>query len=182
MYYFVPDRRTEEPRRVRQRMCSLDPRQGYSSPRCATQIDAEDESLNKWKASLGLGAGAGSELAGPRVVTISLSLLAEGRAAGPIVLDLSSPEAVASLKKNPVTIKVSIPSSPRRRRDYSAHRRHAFVEQEGSEYAVELKFQVNGLVTGLKYIQVSRASSEGRFRTKDPDDVILGRKESWHQR
>jgi hypothetical protein len=75
--------------------------------RCLSQIDAADESLNKWKASLGLGAG-GAELEGPRVVVLSLSLHAEGRAAGPIILDLSSPEAVAAFKKNPVTIKVSL--------------------------------------------------------------------------
>lgn len=97
------------------------------------ELDKDDESLAKWKASLGVGTGASNASAGPRIEMISLSLVAESRAAGPIVLDLSNPTELAALKKNPVTIK------------------------EGSEYAVELKFKVDGaIVSGLKYIQVVR--------------------------
>lgn len=61
---------------------------------------------------------------------ISLSLVSPSRPT-PIVFDLTKPDELASLRKNPVTIK------------------------EGSEYAVELKFSINhDVVTGLRYIQV----------------------------
>ncbi len=63
---------------------------------------------------------------------ISLSLVSASRTE-PIVFDLSQPDSLAALKKNPVTIK------------------------EGAEYAVELKFSINhDVVTGLRYIQVVR--------------------------
>ncbi|GAA5887963.1 hypothetical protein JCM6882_000817 [Rhodosporidiobolus microsporus] len=95
-----------------------------------SQLDAEDESLNKWKASLGLGAGgAAGSSEGPTVSPLTLSLISASRPT-PIELDLSSPGALAGLKSNPVVIK------------------------EGAEYNVELKFRVGNLVSGLKYIQV----------------------------
>ncbi|GAA6041156.1 hypothetical protein JCM8097_004143 [Rhodosporidiobolus ruineniae] len=95
------------------------------------KLDAEDESLNKWKASLGLGAGGAAGGSGPNVQCLVLSLHSASRPT-PIEFDLSNPSALEGLKKNPVTIK------------------------EGSEYSVELKFQVNNLVSGLKYIQAVR--------------------------
>jgi Rho GDP-dissociation inhibitor len=57
-------------------------------------LDAEDESLQKWKASLGLGtAAAGSGGAagnqGPKVEMLSLSLVSDSRPQGPLVLDLT---------------------------------------------------------------------------------------------
>ncbi|GAA5820649.1 hypothetical protein JCM11251_003094 [Rhodosporidiobolus azoricus] len=95
-----------------------------------SKLDAEDESLNKWKASLGLGAGgAVGKSDGPSVSPLTLCLHSASRPS-PIELDLSSPQALAGLKANPVVIK------------------------EGSEYNVEIKFLVNNLVSGLKYIQV----------------------------
>ncbi|ORY84103.1 E set domain-containing protein [Leucosporidium creatinivorum] len=98
------------------------------------ELDKEDESLAKWKASLGIGAGAATgAVDGPRVSMISLSLVSESRKAGPIELDLTNPEKLKDLKKNPIVIK------------------------EGAEYAVELKFSINhDVVTGLRYIQVVR--------------------------
>ncbi|TNY23567.1 E set domain-containing protein [Rhodotorula diobovata] len=103
------------------------------------QLDAEDESLARWKASLGIGAGAGagagpssSSGSGPNVEILGLSLTAPTRAQ-PIQLDLTDSDKVKDLKKSPIVIK------------------------EGAEYNVELKFKVNhGLVSGLKYIQAVR--------------------------
>ncbi|KAL8279190.1 hypothetical protein RQP46_008446 [Phenoliferia psychrophenolica] len=66
------------------------------------QLDAGDESLAKWKASLGIGAGGGGE---KNVAMLSLSLVAESRTAGPLVFDLTDADKLASLKKNPVNIK-----------------------------------------------------------------------------
>ncbi|GAA5999872.1 hypothetical protein JCM10207_005950 [Rhodosporidiobolus poonsookiae] len=94
------------------------------------KLDAEDESLNKWKASLGLGTKEGGTAgAGPAIQILTLSLTAPSRPT-PIELDLTNPSALGALKKDPVVIK------------------------EGAEYNVELKFKVNGLVSGLRYIQV----------------------------
>ncbi|GAA5984093.1 hypothetical protein JCM10908_006048 [Rhodotorula pacifica] len=95
------------------------------------QLDAEDESLARWKASLGLGAKVAAPNAGPNVEVLSLSLHSPTRPQ-PIVLDLAQPEKLKALKKDPVVIK------------------------EGVEYSVELSFKVNNLVSGLKYLQVVR--------------------------
>ena len=82
------------------------------------------ESLAKWKASLGIGAGGGGE---KNVQMLSLSLVAGSRSAGPLVFDLTDKEKLAALKKTPVNIK------------------------EGSDYAVKLEFTVSGdVVSGLR--------------------------------
>ncbi|BGP32527.1 rho GDP dissociation inhibitor [Rhodotorula toruloides] len=96
-------------------------------------LDAEDESLARWKASLGIGAGGASAApsAGPNVQVLSLSLHSPSRPT-PIELDLTQADKLKSLKKEPVTIK------------------------EGAEYSVEIKFRVNNLVSGLKYIQAAK--------------------------
>ncbi|GAA5871459.1 hypothetical protein JCM8547_001348 [Rhodosporidiobolus lusitaniae] len=95
------------------------------------KLDAEDESLNKWKASLGLGAGVGAKANGPNIECLVLSLTSASRPT-PIEFDLTNTAALGDLKKNPITIK------------------------EGAEYNVELKFRVNNLVSGLRYIQAVR--------------------------
>ncbi|GAA5874820.1 hypothetical protein JCM16303_002997 [Sporobolomyces ruberrimus] len=97
------------------------------------ELDKDDESLQKWKASLGLGA-SGSAADGPNVSMLALKLVSPSRPQ-PIVLDLTNPEALKGLKKDPVVIK------------------------EGAEYAVELVFRINNtIVSGLRYIQaVKRA-------------------------
>jgi len=99
------------------------------------QLDANDESLNKWKQSLGMDAGVAGDASGPNVVVSALLLNSASRPDGPIVLDLTKPEELADLKKHPVTIK------------------------EGAEYSVELSFKVNhSKVSGLRYIHaVERA-------------------------
>ncbi|GAA6060997.1 hypothetical protein JCM10212_000683 [Sporobolomyces blumeae] len=98
------------------------------------ELDKEDESLQKWKRSLGLGAAAGSAADGPNVSMLALKLVSPSRPE-PITIDLTNVEALKSLKKEPVVIK------------------------EGAEYAVELVFKVNNtIVSGLRYIQaVKRA-------------------------
>ncbi|MBW0465044.1 hypothetical protein O181_004759 [Austropuccinia psidii MF-1] len=93
------------------------------------QLDAEDESLRKWKESLGIVAGAASS-GKPALSVRSLSLHSP-TLAKPIVLDLTNPESLHKCKKEPVTIK------------------------EGAEYSVEIAFQVQGgVVSGVKYLQV----------------------------
>lgn len=82
------------------------------------QLDAEDESLARWKASLGIGAGGASAApsgasfplarpsrysrppaaAGPSVQVLSLSLHSPSRPT-PIELDLTQADKLKSLKK-----------------------------------------------------------------------------------
>ncbi|KAI5286179.1 hypothetical protein KEM54_006991 [Ascosphaera aggregata] len=96
-----------------------------------TQLDANDESLNRWKASLGLGSGTPiSDPNDPRKCIIkSLSLEVEGRP--DITVDLSAPGSVDSLKDKPFTIK------------------------EGSMFRIKATFVVqHEVLSGLKYVQV----------------------------
>ncbi|CAG8493676.1 1814_t:CDS:2 [Acaulospora colombiana] len=117
-------------------------------------LDANDESLNKWKESLGLNKVSGKgicfdlEIApvkclslhiyilnlgatsnGPRVVILQLALEVSGR--DDVVLDLSSPGALEHVKNTP------------------------FVIKEGVEYRMKVKFRIqDDVVSGLKYLQV----------------------------
>jgi len=95
------------------------------------QLDANDESLRKWKESLGLGAGNTiSDPNDPRTcIILSLGLEVEGRP--DITIDLSQPGSVETLKSKPFTIK------------------------EGAQYRMKVKFKVqNQILSGLKYLQV----------------------------
>lgn len=98
------------------------------------KLDAEDEALNRWKASLGIGPGAGSDaIADPndprRVVIHELALEVPGRE--PVVIDLSKAGALEELQKKPFTIK------------------------EGAEYSMRVKFQVqHEVISGLRYLQL----------------------------
>ncbi|EEH40322.2 rho GDP-dissociation inhibitor [Paracoccidioides lutzii Pb01] len=95
------------------------------------QLDANDESLKRWKASLGLGTGSSiSDPNDPRKCIIkSLALEVEGR--DDITIDLSSPGSVDKLKDQPFTIK------------------------EGSRFRIKATFVVqHEVLSGLKYIQV----------------------------
>ncbi|KAI8049625.1 rho guanidine dissociation inhibitor [Syncephalis plumigaleata] len=97
-----------------------------------SKLDENDESLKRWKESLGLGAAAGASTAGPaddprRVVVLSMALEVEGRP--DVVVDLSSAEAIESLKKKTIVIK------------------------EGIEYKIKVKFYVqHEIISGLKYV------------------------------
>jgi len=92
-------------------------------------LDANDESLNKWKASLGLGVAAGPSDDPRKVVVEHLAL--EVRDRSDVILDISTPQAVEAVKSHPFTIK------------------------EGVEYRLKVKFRIqHELVSGLKYLQV----------------------------
>ncbi|KAI9485228.1 MAG: immunoglobulin E-set [Benjaminiella poitrasii] len=95
-------------------------------------LDAQDESLNKWKESLGLNKVAAQT--GPandprRVVVEYIALEVEGRE--DVRVDLSTLSAVEQARNAPFTIK------------------------EGVEYRMKVKFRVqHDVVSGLKYLQV----------------------------
>ncbi|KKK22992.1 rho-gdp dissociation inhibitor, partial [Aspergillus ochraceoroseus] len=98
-----------------------------------TQLDANDESLNRWKASLGLNAGEPiGDPSDPRKCIIkSLTLQVEGRS--DVVVDLSGAGAVEHLKEKPFTIK------------------------EGATFRIKVAFEVHHeVLSGLKYLQVVR--------------------------
>ncbi|KAI9591060.1 immunoglobulin E-set [Syncephalis fuscata] len=91
------------------------------------KLDQNDESLNRWKESLGLGKNAGPVDDPRRVVVLSMALEVEGRP--DVVVDLSSSEAIESLKKEPIVIK------------------------EGIEYRIKINFRIqHDVVSGLKYL------------------------------
>ncbi|KZT51373.1 E set domain-containing protein [Calocera cornea HHB12733] len=91
------------------------------------ELDKNDESLNRWKASLGIDGNVPGELSGPKVTVISLTLTSPTLST-PIVMTLADK---TDYKKNPITIK------------------------EGAEYAVTMTFMVNhSIVSGLRYLQV----------------------------
>ncbi|OLL21683.1 Rho GDP-dissociation inhibitor [Neolecta irregularis DAH-3] len=98
-------------------------------------LDKEDESLARWKESLGIKPGGGPPPAvdpnDPRkagVVIISLAMEVAGR--DDVVLDMSNQAAIENLRKTPFTIK------------------------EGTMYQLKVKFRIqHDVVSGLRYIQ-----------------------------
>ncbi|KAJ9067306.1 rho GDP dissociation inhibitor [Entomophthora muscae] len=93
------------------------------------QLDAHDESLQKWKESLGLGKVAGPADDPRKVVVMQLALEVDGRP--DVVLDLTSPESIKAFEDKSVVIKEDI------------------------EYRLKIKFKVqHEVISGLKYIQV----------------------------
>ncbi|RMZ72617.1 rho-gdp dissociation inhibitor [Pyrenophora seminiperda CCB06] len=89
-----------------------------------------DESLQKWKASLGLGQGKDiSDPNDPRkCIILSLGLEVEGR--DDIIIDLRAPGALEALEKKPFTIK------------------------EGAKFRMKAQFKVqHEILAGLKYLQ-----------------------------
>ncbi|CAA7259551.1 unnamed protein product [Cyclocybe aegerita] len=99
-------------------------------------LDAEDESLARWKASLGIVPGAAVEGSGPKVSVLTLELdsptLPQGKK---IIFDLKDLNKLADTKKNPISIK------------------------EGVEYNVRITFKVNhSIISGVRYIQVVKRS------------------------
>ncbi|ODQ65743.1 E set domain-containing protein [Nadsonia fulvescens var. elongata DSM 6958] len=102
------------------------------------QLDANDESLRKWKESLGLVSGANANTIGDpsdtrRVVILEMRVEIEGRE--PLVFNLEDPATFEKLKKKGIVIK------------------------EKANYHITAKFRVqHEIVTGLKYLQsVKRA-------------------------
>ncbi|OJJ62048.1 hypothetical protein ASPSYDRAFT_54990 [Aspergillus sydowii CBS 593.65] len=94
------------------------------------ELDKHDESLNRWKASLGLNAGEPiGDPKDPRTCIIkSLALEVEGRP--DVVIDVSAQGAVDKLKDQPFRIK------------------------EGAHFRIKVTFEVHhDVLSGLKYIQ-----------------------------
>ncbi|KAG0177641.1 hypothetical protein DFQ28_005536 [Apophysomyces sp. BC1034] len=92
-------------------------------------LDSQDESLNKWKESLGLNQAIGlSPGDDPRKVIVeNIALEIEGRP--DIVVDLSTPQAIEQAKSTSFSIK------------------------EGVEYRMKVKFRIqHEVVSGLKYL------------------------------
>ncbi|KAF8914070.1 immunoglobulin E-set [Gymnopilus junonius] len=96
------------------------------------KLDAEDESLARWKASLGIVPGAGSNASGPKVTVLTLELDSPTLPPGKkIAFDLKDTARLADTKKNPIIIK------------------------EGVEYNVRITFVVNhSIISGVRYIQL----------------------------
>ncbi|KAE8378775.1 immunoglobulin E-set [Aspergillus bertholletiae] len=95
------------------------------------ELDKHDESLNRWKASLGLNTGEpiGDPNDPRKCIIKSLALEVEGRS--DVVIDVSAPGAVDTLKDKPFTIK------------------------EGATFRIKVVFQVHReVLSGLKYLQV----------------------------
>ena len=95
-------------------------------------VDQEDESLNRWKASLGLST-APAKAVDPndkrRCVIKALALEVEGRP--DIVVDLTAPGSLAALKSKP------------------------FIIKEAARFRMRANFVVqHDVLSGLKYIQV----------------------------
>ncbi|KAL5596731.1 hypothetical protein BROUX41_006577 [Berkeleyomyces rouxiae] len=95
------------------------------------QMDANDESLQRYKQSLGLGDGKDlSDPKDPRVcIILSLSMESEGQP--PVTIDLSTPGSEATLKDKPFKIK------------------------EGVKFTMVASFKVqHEILSGLHYVQV----------------------------
>lgn len=89
-------------------------------------LDKEDESLAKWKASLGIGPGGSAMVAptGPKITVINLTLTSG---------DPSLPQPIVLDPQNPQPIKI----------------------KEGAHYSVNIHFRVNhGIVSGLRYLHI----------------------------
>jgi len=96
------------------------------------KMDANDESLQRYKESLGLGGG-GKDLSDPNdprpCIILSLTMNTEGR--DPVTIDLSSPGAEKTLKDHPFKIK------------------------EGAKFTMSAKFKVqHQILSGLHYVQI----------------------------
>lgn len=95
-------------------------------------IDANDESLQKYKESLGLGA-SGKSISDPndprKCIILSLTMNSPGRP--PVTIDLATPGSEKTLKDNPFKIK------------------------EGAKFTMSAKFKVqHQILSGLHYVQV----------------------------
>jgi Rho GDP-dissociation inhibitor len=114
-------------------------------------LDAEDESLARWKKSLGLNVdgNAVNSIGEPgdmrRLVVLELRVDVEGRE--PFILHPESKQELANVQKNPVTI------------------------TEKANFQITVKFRVqHDIITGLRYFQVAKRSGITLGKT----DYVLG--------
>ncbi|OSD04388.1 rho GDP-dissociation inhibitor [Trametes coccinea BRFM310] len=112
------------------------------------KLDAEDESLARWKASLGIVPGASGPAEGPKVTLLTLELVSPTLPPGRhLVMNLQDRAGLENLKKHPITIK------------------------EGVEYNVRMTFRVNhSIISGVRYIQVVKRAGI----TVDKMEQMLG--------
>ncbi|KAH3685320.1 hypothetical protein WICPIJ_003672 [Wickerhamomyces pijperi] len=110
------------------------------------QLDAEDESLQKWKRSLGLLGGEALPVTPGdkrKVVILEMALLINDDE--PIIVDLTNETTLNNLSKTPFKIK------------------------EKSVYRLRIKFKVqHEIVTGIKYIQVIKKAGIRVDKVEDP--------------
>ena len=111
-------------------------------------IDANDESLQKYKESLGLGAG-GKSIADPndprKCIILSLTMNSPGRP--PVTIELATPGSEKTLKDNPFKIK------------------------EGAKFTMSAKFKVqHQILSGLHYVQVVKR--KGIRVSKDQEMLV----------
>jgi len=102
------------------------------------QLDAEtkDESLNRWKASLGVvpdATGSNRDTSGLNLTVLTLGIDSDTLPPGKtVVLDLTDTARLPGTRESPIVIK------------------------EGVEYSVYIKFRVNHeIILGLRYIHVA---------------------------
>ncbi|CAF9918020.1 hypothetical protein IMSHALPRED_003829 [Imshaugia aleurites] len=111
------------------------------------KLDQNDESLNRWKASLGISSSPPIHVDPKdqrRCVIKSLALEVEGRP--DITIDLTGPRALDDLKKTPFTIK------------------------EGAKFRMKANFVVqHDVLSGLKYLQVTKRN---KFRVAKNEEMI----------
>lgn len=109
--------------------------------------DANDESLQRYKESLGLSTGATiSDPSDPRVcIILSLTMESAGRA--PVTIDLSAKGSEATLKDKPFKIK------------------------EGARFNMVVKFKVqHDVLSGLQYVQIVKR--KGIRVSKDQEMIV----------
>merc|ERR1712000_220523 len=95
------------------------------------QMDANDESLQRYKESLGLGGGTDISDPNDKRVCIISSLTMDSPGRDPVTIALSAPGSEATLKDKPFKIK------------------------EGAKFTMSAKFKVqHEILSGLHYVQV----------------------------
>jgi hypothetical protein len=117
--------------------------------------DAEDESLQRYKASLGLSTGPTiSDPSDPRqCIILSLTMDSEGRP--PVTIDLSQKGAESTLKDKPFKIK------------------------EGSKFTMIAKFKVqHEVLSGLQYVQIVKRKG---IRVSKDQEMIVSRRHATDQ-
>ncbi|KAJ1331820.1 Rho GDP-dissociation inhibitor [Microdochium nivale] len=94
-------------------------------------MDAEDESLQRYKQSLGLGGGKDLSDPNDKRVCIIQALTMDSPGRSPVTVDLSQPGSENTLKDKPFTIK------------------------EGSKFTMSVTFKVqHEILSGLHYVQI----------------------------
>jgi len=130
-------------------------------------LDKNDDSLQKWKATL-LGSALSADVAPKddprRVVITEMTIVCPGRPGGDITYTFDNKDQIAKLKDNP------------------------FVLKEGCQYKIRLRFRVqHELCTGLKHVNTAyrKGVRVGKDETMigsygpqvQPHEVIIPRKD-----